>query len=56
MELPNEIWVIILRKLDVFDRIRCRLVSKHFKILIDQFCQTELLMYYHENIYHRGLL
>lgn len=50
MEFPDEIWVLIFRKyLDGIETIRCRILSKRFKFLIDRFCLNELLVYDHNS-------
>lgn len=48
MELLNEIWSLIFREhLPLLDVIRCRLVSKRFKFLVDHLHPTELFVYHY---------
>lgn len=42
--LPNELLSLILDKLDLIDLIRCRLVSKKFKCLVDSIKKNELII------------
>lgn len=46
MDLLDEIWQLIFREyLDLVKTIRCRMVSKRFKFLIDQLSSDQLSAY-----------